>query len=103
VDIYSDEVQWRSSRRGTTGNKINHVDLGNFNADGLAIIKNSGVTWLMPDAVDFSTAQLVVDRKSARQGQASLQIADDHVRITLAHQRLGASEIAVTVTFTKRP
>ena len=96
VDIYSDEVQWRSSRRGTTGNKINHVNLGDFNADGLAIIKNSGATWLMPDAVDFSTAQLVVDRRSARQGQASLQIEDDHVRVTLAHPRVGASEIAVT-------
>ncbi len=103
VDIYSDEVQWRSSRRGTTGNKINHVNLGDFNADGLAIIRNSGATWLMPDAVDFSTAQLVLDRRSARQGQASLQIEDDHVRITLAHPRLGASEIVVTVTFAKKP
>lgn len=103
VDIYSDEVQWKSSRRGTTGNRINHVNLGDFNADGLAIIKNTEATWLMPAAVDFSTAQLVVDHRQNRRGQASLQIEDDHVRVTLAHPRLGASEIAVTVRFSKRP
>jgi hypothetical protein len=103
VDIYSDEVQWQSSRRGTTGNKINYVSLGDFKADGLQVVKNSGATWLMPDTVDFSTAHLVVDRKSNRQGQATLHIADDHVRVVLAHPRLGASEMEVTVNFTAQP
>ena len=103
VDIYSDEVQWKSGRRGTTGNKINHVNLGDFKGNGLEVIKNSGATWLLPDTVDFSTAQLVVDHISNRQGQATLQTADDHVRVILAHPRLGASEIEVTVTFQKRP
>ncbi|HEX3987966.1 MAG TPA: hypothetical protein VHZ30_00960, partial [Verrucomicrobiae bacterium] len=103
VDIYSDEVEWKSSRRGTTGNKINYVSLGDFKANGLEIVKNSGATRFMPDAVDFSTAQLVINRKSNRQGQATLQIADDHVRVTLAHPRLGASELEVTVTFGKQP
>jgi hypothetical protein len=103
VDIYSDEVQWRGGRRGATGNKINHVNLGDFTAGGMQVIQNSGATWLMPDAVDFSTARLVIDRKSNGQGQASLQTFDDHVRVMLAHPRLGASEIEVTVYFGKQP
>jgi hypothetical protein len=104
VDIYSDEVQWKSSPRGTSGNKINHVSLGDFKAGGLGIIKNSGATRLMPDAVDFSTAHLAIDRNPRRQGgQATLQIADDHVRVILAHPRMGASEIEVTVSFDRRP
>jgi serine/threonine protein kinase len=100
VDIYSDEVQWKNSRRETTGNKINYLNLGDFKSGDLEIIKNSGATWLMPDTVDFSTAQLV---KSRRQGQATLQIADDHVRVVLAHSRMGNTEIDVTVTFAKKP
>jgi hypothetical protein len=103
VDLYSDEAQWTSSRRGTTGNKLNHVNLGDFKAGGMEVIKNNGATWFMPDAVDFSTARLVVDRKSNGQGQATLRIFDDHVRITLAHPRLGASEIEVTVYFGPQP
>jgi hypothetical protein len=103
VDIYADEVQWRSSRRGTTGNKINYVGLGDFKANGVQIIKNTGTTWLMPDTVDFSSARLVINRKSNRQGQAALQIADDHVRVVLTHPRLGASEIEVTISFGKQP
>lgn len=104
VDIYSDKVQWKSSRRGTTGNKINYINLGDFKAGGLDVVKNSGATRLMPDTVDFSTAHLAIDRNPRRQGgQATLQIADDHVRVMLAHPRLGASEIEVTVNFEKRP
>jgi hypothetical protein len=103
IDIYSDEVQWKSSRRGTTGNKINQVNLGDFKGGGLEIIENSGATRLMPDTVDFSTAHLAIDHISNRQGQVTLQIADDHVRVVLAHPRLGASEIEVTVSFQKRP
>src|SRR5262249_40600282 len=30
IDIYSDEAEWKSSRRGTAENKINHVSLGDF-------------------------------------------------------------------------
>jgi hypothetical protein len=103
VDIYSDEVRWKSSRRGTSGNKINQVSLGDFAADGLEVIKNTGASWLMPDTVDFSTAHLTIDRRSSRRGQATLQISDDHVRVILAHPRLGESEMDVTVTFQKKP
>jgi hypothetical protein len=104
VDIYSDKVQWKNSRRGTTGNKINHVNLGDFKAGGLEVIKNNGATRLMPDNVDFSAAHLAIDRNPRRQGgRATLQIADDHVRVVLSHPRLGASEIEVTVNFEKRP
>jgi len=80
VDIYSDEVQWTGSRRGTTGNRINHVDLGDFKAGDLEIVKNNGTTWLMPASVDFSSARLETGRS---RGQASLSIYDDHVRVTL--------------------
>ncbi|HEX3855872.1 MAG TPA: serine/threonine-protein kinase [Verrucomicrobiae bacterium] len=103
VDIYSDEVQWRSSRRGTVGNKINQVNLGNFSASDLEIIKNNGVTRLMPDAVDFSTARLNMDRKPGHGGHADLQIFEDHVRVALAHPKAGAATLEVTVTFGNQP
>jgi hypothetical protein len=103
VDIYSDEVQWQSSNRGASGNKINHVALGDFKAGGLEVIKNSGATWLIPANVDFSTAQIVAERKPRRQGSVTLQIADDHVRIILGRARLGAPEISVTLSFGKQP
>jgi hypothetical protein len=103
VDIYSDEVQWKGSRRGAAGNKINHLNLAESTAGGLVVIKNSGATRLMPETVDFSTATLVIDRKSNRQGQAILHIADDHVRVILTHPRSGATQLEVTVTFQKQP
>jgi hypothetical protein len=100
VDIYSDEIQWKTSRRAATGNRINHISLGDVEPGGLEVIKNSGATRLMPDAVDFSTARMVIDNKSRRQqGQAALQIFDDHVRVVLTHPRMGASDLEVTVLF----
>ncbi len=99
VDIYSDEVQWTGSRRGTTGNRINYVDLGDFKAGGLEMVKNNGATWLMPASVDFLSARLETGRT---RGQATLSIYDDHVRVTLSHPRLGAPEITVTVIFGKQ-
>jgi len=103
LDIYSDQAEWHSSRRGTTGNKINYVNLGDFKGGGLEVVKNCGATWLMPGNVDFSTAKLVTDRNPRGLGSATLQIAADHVRVFLAHPRLGASEMEVTVSFEKRP
>ncbi|HTV75784.1 MAG TPA: protein kinase, partial [Candidatus Baltobacteraceae bacterium] len=99
IDIYSDEVQWQSSRRGTVANKINQVSLGDFSASDLEIIKNSGATRLMPDTVDFSTAQLNLDHKPSRGGHADLEVFDDHARVILSHRKTGAATLDVTVTF----
>jgi hypothetical protein len=99
IDIYSDEVQWQSSRRGTVANKINQVNLGDLGTSDLEIIKNNGATRLMPDTVDFSTARLNLDRKPSRGGHADLQIFDDHARVILGHRKNGAATPDVTVTF----
>ena len=103
VDIYSDEVQWRSGRRGTTGNKINQISPGDFTTSDLEIIKNSGATRLMPAAVDFSTARLNDDHRVQRGGHAVLQIFPDHVRVTLSHPKAGAATLDVTVSFGNQP
>ncbi|HEY1663006.1 MAG TPA: serine/threonine-protein kinase [Verrucomicrobiae bacterium] len=103
VDIYSDEVQWHSSRRGTTSNKINQVNPGDFSENDLEIIKNSGSNRLMPNTVDFSTARLNDDRKVQRGGRAALQIFADHVRVTLSHPKAGAATMDVTVSFGNQP
>jgi hypothetical protein len=103
VEIYGDEVRWRSSRRGAVGNRINQVNLGNFSASDLAIVKNTEATRFMPDTVDLATARLDVDRKSAHHDRAELKIFDDHIQVMLAHQRAGAGSMDVTVKFGRPP
>jgi serine/threonine protein kinase len=104
IDIYSDKIEWRSSQRGAIGNKINQVNVGNFDAGDLQIIENSEATRLMPDTVDFSSARLKNDRKPGRHlKHAKLTIFADHVRIILSHQEAGSAAIDVTVTFGSQP
>lgn len=99
IDIYSDQVQWRSSQRGAIGNKINQVRLDNLSEGDFQIIKNCGATWIMPDAVDFTTARLDDDRRGRRHEHARLTIFEDHVRLMFAHQRAGSGAFDVTVIF----
>ncbi len=99
IDIYSDEIQWRSSHRGTIGNMVNQVNVGDFTSADLQIIKNGGATRLMPHMVDFSTARLDNDTRARRRDSAKLAIFEDHVRLTLSHQRAGAAGMDVTVIF----
>lgn len=111
VDIYSDRAEWRSGQRGASGNKINYVSVDDFDASDLQIIQNSGSTWLMPNAVDFSTAHLDSDarasdnntRQPKRRDRERLTVFDDHVRVVLAHPRTGAAALDVTVIFGSQP
>ncbi|HEX3624005.1 MAG TPA: serine/threonine-protein kinase [Verrucomicrobiae bacterium] len=103
IDIYSDQVQWRSSQRGAVANKINQVSIGDFSTGDIQIIKNCGATWLTPEPVDFTTARLDNDRKERHRERARLTIFDDHVRVTLAHQRAGSGAFDVTVIFGVTP
>lgn len=104
IDIYSDEVRWKSGR-GAISSKINEVKLDDLKPADLVIIKNSEATRLLPATVDFSTAQLIIDHKpnSKRQGRAKLEKAPDHARIVLVHPGNGYVELEVTVTFGNPP
>ncbi len=100
IDIYSDQVQWRSSHRGAIGNRINNVKIGDLSEGDLQVIQNTGTTRLMPEAVDFATAALKNDRKAGRRrDHAKLAIFEDHVRVILSHQAAGSAAMDVTVTF----
>ncbi len=102
IDIYSDEIRWKSVHRAIDS-RINHVLLGDLKAGDLKIIKNSGATRLLPEAVDFSTARLIVVRKPKKQERAKLEIAPDHVRVTLIRPRPGFAEMDATVVFGNQP
>lgn len=102
IDIYSDEIRWKSGRRAVNGS-INQVKLEDLKLGDLTIIKNNGVTRLLPDAVDFSTARLIINHKPKRQARSTLTIAPDHVRVTLAHPGPTEVELDVTVTFGNPP
>jgi serine/threonine protein kinase len=98
IDIYSDEIQWKSIR-SAFANKINRIPVGDIQAGGLKIIKNTGQTRYLPDAIDFSSAHLNIDHKPKRQGHATLTIADDHVHLSLINQHPGLADLEVTVAF----
>lgn len=104
IDIYADRAEWRSSQRGTEGNKINYVSVGDFGSGDVEIINNYGATWLMSSTVDFSTAKLEDDRtKGRRRAPAKLVVFDDHVRLMLSHQRTGTAGMDVTIIFGGAP
>jgi hypothetical protein len=60
---------------------------------------NYGATRLFPEGIDVSSARLRIDRKAKSRGNAKLEIAEDHVHITLIDRPRGASDIEVTVNF----
>jgi serine/threonine protein kinase len=102
IELYSDEVRWKSNR-GSTGDQVNHVMLGDLKPGTLQVIRNSGATRLLPDNVDFSTARLTVDHKPRRRGRTELKIEADHVQIHLTDPPLGTAEFEITVTFGNLP
>lgn len=102
VDIYSDEIRWISGRIAANS-RINHVKLDDLKLGDVTIIKNCGISRVMPDNVDFSTAILVVNHKPKKQASARLAVAPDHVRVTLTRSRGAESELDVTLTFGKLP
>ena len=102
IDIHPDAIRWTSSR-GSQGNRINHVPVGDLKRGGSRNIRNSGATRLFPEGVDFLTARMTVSHRSKRHGKALLEvIAEDHVRVRL-DQPAGLSDIEVTVTFGDPP
>jgi hypothetical protein len=98
ITLFSDEARWFSGR-GSLNDRINHVLIGELKPRGTKLIKNCGATRLFPEGVDFQTAQLIINHKGRRRGTASLEVAEDHVRIDLADQPLGFSDLEVTITF----
>jgi hypothetical protein len=98
IDIYSDKILWKSGR-GALNSRINETTLGDLKAGDLKIVRNTGATRVLPEAVEFSTARLTVNRKPRRQGQARLEARSDHVQVTLTHPRSGYAEVDVTVVF----
>jgi len=102
IDIYADEIRWKSGR-GSNGDQVNYVRVGQLQGGDLKVIKNTGVTRLYPEDVDFSGATLTIDHKPKRRGRAELQVLPDHVRVLLADPPLGSAEIEVTVAFGSPP
>jgi serine/threonine protein kinase len=102
IDLYADQVRWKSEGV-SLDNRINHVIVGDVRSKGTRIIKNCGASRLYPEGIDFSTAQLRIDRKAKSRGNARLEIAEDHVRIVLTDRPRGSSEIEVTVNFGAQP
>jgi serine/threonine protein kinase len=102
IDISRDGVRWTSSR-GSQGNRINDVQVGDLKRGGTRNLRNSGATRLFPEGVDFLTAQLTVAHKFKRRGKVLLEVvAEDHVRVRL-EQSGGLSDLEVTVTFGNPP
>ena len=87
------------STRGSLNDRINQVLVGDLKPKDTKVIKNCGATRLFPEDVDFRTAQLTINHKGKRRGRALLEAAEDHVRIDLADQPIGLSDLEVTVTF----
>ncbi|HWH67785.1 MAG TPA: hypothetical protein VNT26_00240, partial [Candidatus Sulfotelmatobacter sp.] len=102
ITIFSDETRWLSAR-GSFNARINHVPVGDLKPQEAKVIKNCGATRLFPEGVDFSTAQLTVNHKGKKRGRATLEAAEDHVRVTLQDQPSGWSVLEVTVTFGNPP
>jgi serine/threonine protein kinase len=102
IDIYADEIRWKSGR-GSNGDQVNHVRIGQLQGGDLKVIKNAGATRLYPEDVDFTNATLTIDHKPKRRGRAELQILPDHVRVLLADPPFGSAEIEVTVMFGNPP
>ena len=98
IALFTDEVRWVSTR-GSLNNRINHVLVGEIQRNGSKVIKNCGATRLFPEDIDFRTARLTINHKGKKRGRASLEVAEDHVRIDLVDQPIGSSDLEVTVTF----
>ena len=106
VDIYSDKIEWSSGRRGTSGNKINYVNLGDFKAGGLQARQQHRRYPIHARHRGFfqpRTSRSIATRnaRAARPPCKSPTLTTSAV--ILSHPRLGAPEIEVTVNFEKRP
>jgi hypothetical protein len=102
IDVYSDEIRVKVGRASLNVN-INQVQLTDLKPGDLVLIKNTGASRLLPDAVDFSTARLVLDQKARKQDHVKIETSPDHVRVVLSRPRPGFYDFRVTLIFGGQP
>jgi len=98
IVLASDEIRWASAR-GSQKARLNWLAFSGLKAGAAEVLANTGATRVLPEDVDFSSAQMTIEHKGRRRGRATLEAAEDHVRVALVGALGGPVDFEVTVTF----
>ena len=99
LHISSDEISLQNSY-DVRNVKINCYLWGTFPKGGPEILKNCGPTRFLPEAIDFSKAQIAKRRISRQWGKINkFQPSEDHLEISLGDAPAGSSTFELLITF----